>query len=65
MIEVISRHVECTLFNFDHRCLPLHYNSLSNEEIRDVALDALQRNGYFAHPESLLIALLGDGDEQI
>jgi len=40
-------------------------NSLSNEEIREVALDAVQRNGYFAHPESLLIAMLRDGDEQI
>jgi len=40
-------------------------NSLSNEEIREVALDAAQRNGYFAHSESLLIAMLGDGDEQI
>ena len=40
-------------------------NSLSNEEIREVALDALQRNGYFAHPENLLIAMLGDGDAQI
>ena len=40
-------------------------NSLSNEEIREVALDAMQRNGYFAHPENLLIAMLGDNDEQI
>jgi len=40
-------------------------NSLSNEEIREVALDAVQRNGYFAHPERLLIAMLKDGDEQI
>jgi len=40
-------------------------NSLSNEEIREVALDAVQRNRYFAHPESLLIAMLRDGDEQI
>jgi len=39
-------------------------NSL-NEEIRKVALDAVQRNGYFAHPESLLIAMLRVGDEQI
>ena len=40
-------------------------DSLSNEEIREVALDALQRNRYFAHPENLLIAMLRDGDEQI
>ena len=39
--------------------------SLFNEEIREVALDAVQRNVYFASPESLLIAMLGDGDEQI
>ena len=40
-------------------------NSLPNEEIREVALDAVQRNGYFAHSENLLIAMLGDGNEQI
>jgi len=40
-------------------------NSRSNEEIREVTLDAVQRNGYFALPENLLIAILGDGDEQI
>ena len=40
-------------------------NSLSNQEIREVSLDAVQRNGYFAHSESLVIAMLGDGNEQI
>ena len=40
-------------------------NSLSNEEIRDVALDAVQRNGYFTCPESLLIGMLGGSDKQI
>jgi len=25
----------------------------------------VQRNGYFAHPGSLLISMIGDGDEQI
>ena len=40
-------------------------NSLSNEEICEIALDAVQSNRYFALPESLLISMLGDGDEQI
>ena len=37
-------------------------NNLSNKEIREVTLDAVQRNGYFAHPQNLLIAMLRDGD---
>ena len=40
-------------------------DSLSNEEIRKVALDAEQRIGYFAHSENLLIAMLRDSDKQI
>ena len=48
------------LFNLIQRI-----NGLSDEEIRKVVLDVVQRNEYFAHPESLLIAMLRDGDEQI
>ena len=40
-------------------------NNLSNEEIREVALDAEQKNKCFAYPEKLFIAMFEDGDEQI
>ena len=37
-------------------------NSLTNQDLRQVAQNAVQRNGYFGHPESILIAMLKDDD---
>ena len=48
------------LFNLIQRI-----NSLFTKEIREVALDAVPRKEYFSQIEILLIAMLGDGDEQI
>ena len=40
-------------------------SSLSNEGVRHLALNIIQRNGYFAHPESILITMLGDDDKVV
>ena len=40
-------------------------NSLTNQDLRQVAQDVVQRNGYFGHPESILIAILGDDDQAV
>ena len=39
-------------FNFIKRI-----NSLTNQDLRQVAQNVVQRNGYFGHPESILIAM--------
>ena len=36
---------------------------MSNENVRHIALDVVQRNGYFAHPESILITMLGNDND--
>jgi hypothetical protein len=33
-----------------------------DKEVRDVSSKAIQTNGYFTHPESILIGLLGNLD---
>ena len=38
---------------------------LPNAQIRTVALNVLQRNAYFAHPENVLLGMLGDNDENL
>ena len=40
-------------------------NSLTNQDLRQVAQNVVQRNGYFGHPESILIAMLGDDDQAV
>ena len=40
-------------------------NSLTNQDLRQVAQNVVQRNGYFGHPQSILIAMLGDGDQAV
>ena len=40
-------------------------NSLTNQDLRQVAQNVVQRNGYFGHPESILLAMLGDDDQAV
>ena len=40
-------------------------NSLTNQDLRQVTQNVVQRNGYFGHPESILIAMLGDDDQAV
>ena len=40
-------------------------NSLTNQDLRQVAQNVVRRNGYFGHPESILIAMLGDDDQAV
>ena len=40
-------------------------NSLTNQDLRQVAQNVVQRNGYFGHPESILIAMLRDDDQAV
>ena len=40
-------------------------NSLTNQDLRQVAQNVVQRNGYFGHPESILIAMLEDDDQAV
>lgn len=37
-------------------------NTFYKKEVRDIALKSLQRNAFFAHPENVLVAMLGDAD---
>ena len=36
-----------------------------NQNVVKIGLDVLQRNGYFAHPENVLVAMLGDDNEDL
>ena len=38
---------------------------LPNPQIRTVALNVLQRNAYFAHPENVLLEMVGDNEENL
>ena len=38
---------------------------LPNKTVRDVAFNALERNAYFAHQESVLLAMFGDDDDGV
>lgn len=38
---------------------------LPNKKVREIALEVVQRNAFFAHPENVLLAMLGDSDEEI
>ena len=38
---------------------------LSNKEIREKAVENLQKNSFFAHPENVLVSMLGDSDEKV
>ena len=38
---------------------------LPNAQICTVALNVLQRNAYFAHPENVLLGMLGDNNENL
>ena len=48
------------LFNLVQRIL-----KVPNEIIKETALKVVQRNGFFAHQENILIGMLGDNDEEI
>ena len=37
----------------------------SNKVVRETALKVVQRNAFFAHPENVLVAMLGDSNEDI
>ena len=36
-----------------------------NEQVRDIALKGLRRNAFFAHPEHVIIAMLGDENKPV
>ena len=36
-----------------------------HSEIRSIASKVVQRNAFFAHPENVLLGILGDADEEI
>ena len=36
-----------------------------NQNVVKIGLDVLQRNGYFAHPENVLVAMLEDDNEDL
>ena len=38
---------------------------LSNEEVKHVALQNVQKNAFFAHPENILLAMLGDDNKDV
>ena len=38
---------------------------LSNKKIRKKAFENLQKNSFFAHPENVLVSMLGDSDEEV
>ena len=40
-------------------------NRLSNTRVKNIGLHCLQINAFFAHPEMILIAMLGNDDSQI
>ena len=48
------------LFNLVQRIL-----NVPNEIVRETALKVVQRNGFFAHQENILVGMLGDDDEKI
>ena len=48
------------LFNLVQKIL-----KVPNEIIKETALKVVQRNGFFAHQENILIGMLGDNDEEI
>ena len=48
------------LFNLVQRIL-----NVPNEIVRETALKVVQRNGFFAHQENILVGMFGDDDEKI
>ena len=38
---------------------------MSNEEVKHVALQNVQKNAFFVHPENILLALLGDDNKDV
>ena len=38
---------------------------MSNEEVKHVALQNIQKNAFFAHPENSLLAMLGDDNKDV
>ena len=36
-----------------------------DKQVRDVALKVLQRNAFFAHPEQVIIVMLGDENKPV
>ena len=58
----IKKHAKFTngatnFLNMVHRI-----NNFYHKEVRDIAFKSLQRNAFFAHPENVLVAMLGDAD---
>ena len=38
---------------------------MSNEEVKHTALQNAQKNAFFAHPENILLAMLGDDNSDV
>ena len=53
-------HGAKNFFNLVH-----HIQQFSNSKIRSTVLKVVQRNAFFAHPENVLLGMLGDNDEEI
>ena len=47
-----------------HRLI-LRVDKLSDEESKNIVLSVIQRNGFFAHPENILLAMVSDDSEII
>ena len=47
-------------FNLSQRSV-----SFPNQKVVEIALKVLQNNGFFAHPENILLAMLVDDDEDL
>ena len=53
-------HGAKNFFNLVHRI-----HQFPHSEIRSIASKVVQRNAFFAHPENVLLGMLGDDDEEI
>ena len=53
-------HGAKNFFNLVHRI-----QQFPHSEIRSIASKVVQRNAFFAHPENVLLGMLGDDDEEI
>ena len=53
-------HGAKNFFNLVHRI-----QQFPESEIRSIASKVVQRNAFFAHPENVLLGMLGDDDEEI
>ena len=42
-----------------------HIQQFPHSKIRSTVLKFVQRNAFFAHPENVLLGMLGDDDEEI